>query len=77
MTKPNQARDLMATLWEALHTRACNLGRTRDGVDESARQAARLRAGVAALGALWQREDTSVGIEMCTAASLLAVPNII
>lgn len=70
MTEPNQARDLVATLRDALHKLDCNLGLTREGVDEIASQAARLRAGVEALGELWQREDTSVGIEMFVAATV-------
>jgi len=70
MTEPNQARDLVATLRDALHKLDCNLGLTRDGVDEIARQAEHLRAGVEALGELRQREDISVGIEMCVAAAV-------
>jgi hypothetical protein len=70
MTEPNQARDLVATLRDALHKLDCNLGLTRDGLDEIASQAARLRAGVEALGALRQREDTSIGIEMFVAATV-------
>jgi hypothetical protein len=56
MTEQNQARDL--------------LERTRDGVAEIASQAAHLRAGVAALGELRQREDASVGIEMFVDAAV-------
>ena len=64
MTEPNQARELLATLRDALHQLEGALGRTRGGVDEIASQAERIRDSVAALGELWQREDTSVGIEM-------------
>ena len=64
MTEPNKARDLVATLRDALHQLEGTLGRTREGVDEIASQAERMRDSVAALGELWQREDTSVGIEM-------------
>src|SRR2546425_7803897 len=64
MTETNKARDLVATLRDALHQLEGALGRTRGGVDEIASQAERIRDSVAALGELWQREDTSVGIEM-------------
>ena len=70
MTEPNQARDLVATLRDALHQLAFHLERTRDGVDAIASQAERLRDSVAALGDLWQREDTSVGIEMFVDAAV-------
>jgi hypothetical protein len=70
MTEPNQARDLVATLRDALHKLECNLRLTRDGVDEIANQAERLRTSVAALGELRQREDTSVGIEMFVDAAV-------
>lgn len=43
---------------------------TREGVDESASQAERLREGVAALCELRQREDTSIGIEMFVDAAV-------
>ena len=64
MTETNKARDLVATLRDALHQLEGTLGRTREGVGEIASQAERMRDSVAALGELWQREDTSVGIEM-------------
>ncbi len=64
MTEQNQARDLVATLRDALHQLEGTLERTREGVDEIASQTERLRAGVEALGELRQREATSVGIEM-------------
>jgi hypothetical protein len=64
MTETNKARDLVATLRDALHQLEGTLWRTRGGVDEIASQAERIRDSVAALGELWQREDTSVGIEM-------------
>ena len=70
MTEQNQARDLLATLRDALHQLEGTLERARDGVDEIARQAERLRAGVEALGELRQREDTSVGIEMFVDAAV-------
>jgi hypothetical protein len=70
MTEQHQARDLLATLRDALQKLEVTLGLTRDGVDEIASQAERLRAGVEALGELWQREDTSVGIEMFVDAAV-------
>ena len=70
MTETNKARDLVATLRDALHQLEGTLGRTREGVDEIASQAERMRDSVAALGALWQREDTSVGIEMFVDAAV-------
>jgi hypothetical protein len=70
MTEPNQARDLVTTLRDALQKLEYTLGLTREGVDEIASQAERLRAGVEALGELRQREDTSVGIEMFVAAAV-------
>ena len=70
MTETNKTRDLVATLRDALHQLEVSLERTRDGVDEIASQAERLRAGVEALGALRQREGTSVGIEMFVDAAV-------
>jgi len=70
MTEQNQARDLAATLRDALHQLEGILERTREGVDEIASQTERLRAGVEALGALRQREATSVGIEMFVDAAV-------
>jgi len=70
MTETNQARDLLATLRDALHQLEVTLGRTREGVDAVASEAERLRAGVEALGELRQREDTSVGIEMFVDAAV-------
>jgi hypothetical protein len=70
MTEPHQARDLLATLRDALHQLACHLGRTRDGVNEIATQAERLRESIAAFCELRQREDTSVGIEMFVDAAV-------
>src|SRR5438094_4174912 len=70
MTETNQARNLLATLRDALHQLEGTLGRTREGVDEIASQAERIRDSVAALGDLWQREDTSVGIEMFVDAAV-------
>jgi hypothetical protein len=70
MTEQNQARDLVATLRDALQKLEFSLGRTRDGVDEIASQTERLRAGVEALGELRQREATAVGIEMFVDAAV-------
>ena len=70
MTEHNQARNLVATLRDALHQLEGTLGRTREGVDEIASQAERLRDGVEALCDLRQREDTSVGIEMFVDAAV-------
>ena len=70
MTEQNQARDLVATLRDALQKLEFSLGRTRDGVDEITSQTERLRAGVEALGELRQREATSVGIEMFVDAAV-------
>jgi hypothetical protein len=70
MSEQNQARDLVATLRDALQKLELSLGRTRDGVDEIASQTERLRAGVEALGELRQREPTSVGIEMFVDAAV-------
>jgi len=70
MTETNKARDLVATLRDALHQLELTLGCTRDGVAEIASQAERLRDGVEALGELRQREDTSVGIEMFVDAAV-------
>ena len=53
----------MATLRAALQQLGCNLELTRSGVEGVASQAERIRDSVAALCDLWQREDTSVGIE--------------
>ena len=70
MSEQNQARDLVATLRDALQKLEASLGRTRDGVDEIASQTERLRAGVEALGELRQREATAVGIEMFVDAAV-------
>ena len=70
MTETHKTRDLVATLRDALHQLAFHLERTRDGVDAIASQAERLRDSVVALGDLWQREDTSVGIEMFVDAAV-------
>ena len=70
MTEQNQARDLVATLRDALHKLEGTLERTREGVDEIASQTERLRAGVEALGELRQREATFVGIEMFVDAAV-------
>src|SRR5215468_694029 len=70
MSEQNQARDLVATLRDALQKLEFSLGRTRDGVDEIASQTERLRAGVEALGGLQQHEATAVGIEMFVDAAV-------
>ena len=70
MTETHQARDLVATLREALYQLEGALERTREGVDAIASQTERLRASVEALGDLRQREDTSVGIEMFVDAAV-------
>src|SRR5215471_12838948 len=70
MTEQNQARDLLATLRDALQQLGFNLELTRSGVDGVASQAERIRDSVAALCDLWQREDTSVGIEMFVDAAV-------
>jgi hypothetical protein len=70
MTEQNQARDLVATLRDALQQLQGALERTREGVDEIASQTERLRAGVEALGELRQRQATSVGIDMFVDAAV-------
>src|SRR5205823_12160787 len=70
MTEPNRRRALVATLRDALHKLEVALGCTREGVDEIASQAERLREGVEALCELRQREDTSIGIEMFVDAAV-------
>src|SRR2546428_9307057 len=70
MTETNKTRDLLATLRDALHRLEFTLGRTREGVDEIASQAERIRESVAALCDLRQREDTSVGTEMFVDAAV-------
>ena len=70
MTEQNQARDLLATLRDALQQLGFNLELTRSGVDGVASQAERIRDSVAALCDLWQHEDTSVGIEMFVDAAV-------
>ena len=70
MTETHKRRDLVATLREALQKLEVTLGLTREGVDEIASQAERLREGVEALCELRQREDTSVGIEMFVDAAV-------
>ena len=70
MTEQNQSRALLATLRDALHQLTCNLELTRSGVDGAASQAERIRDSVAVLCDLWQREATSVGIEMLVDAAV-------
>jgi hypothetical protein len=69
MTEPNQVRDLVATLRDALQKLDVTLGLTREGVDAIASQAERLQTGVGALCDLQQREATSVGIDMLVDAA--------
>jgi hypothetical protein len=64
MTETHKQRDLVATLRDALRALEGTLGHTREGVDEIASQAERLRERVEALCAIQQREDTAVGIDM-------------
>jgi hypothetical protein len=70
MTETHKRRDLVATLRDALQKLEVTLGLTREGVDEIASQAERLREGVEALCEVRQREDTSVGIEMFVDAAV-------
>ena len=69
MTEPNQARELLATLRDALQQLASTLERTREGVGDITSQVARLHEGVEALGDLQPREVTSVGIDMLVDAA--------
>ena len=70
MTETHKRRELVAMLRDALQKLEVTLGRTREGVDEIASQAERLREGVEALCELRQREDTSIGIEMFVDAAV-------
>jgi hypothetical protein len=70
MTETNRTRTLVATLRDALHEIESALGLTREGVDAIGQEAVRLREGLAALGALQRREDTSVGIDMVIDAAV-------
>jgi hypothetical protein len=70
MTEQHQAQDLVATLRDALHQLEGTLERTHDGVEEIASQTERLRASVEALGALRQREATTVGLDMFVDAAM-------
>jgi hypothetical protein len=70
MAEQPQVQALLATLRDALHQLEGHLERTRSGVDGVASQAERMRDSVAALCDLWQREDTSVGIEMLVDAAV-------
>jgi hypothetical protein len=74
MTEPNQARELLAMLRDALHQLASTLDRTREGIGDITSQVARLHEGVEALCDLRQRENTAVGVDMLVdaAAELLA-----
>ena len=70
MTETNRTQTLVATLRHALQALASALGVTREGVDTIGNEAARLREGMAALGALRRGEDTSVGIDMVIDAAV-------
>jgi soluble cytochrome b562 len=70
MTETNRTQTLVATLRKALQDLESALGVTREGVDEIGNEAARLREGIAALGALRRQEDTSVGIDMVIDAAV-------
>ena len=70
MTETNRIRALVATLRHALQEMESALGVTREGVDAIGHEAARLREGIAALGVLRRREDTSVGIDMVIDAAV-------
>jgi hypothetical protein len=70
MTEQHQARDLLATLRDALHQLEVTLGLTREGVDEVASEAERLHESVEALREIQPREDTLVGIDMLVDAAV-------
>jgi chromosome segregation ATPase len=70
MTEPNRTQTQAATLRQALHAIEAALAFTQERVDEIGNEAARLREAIAALGALRQREDTSVGIDMVIDAAV-------
>ena len=70
MTETNRIRTLVATLRSALEEMESELELTRAGVDAISQEAVRRREGLAALGALRQREDTSVGIDMVIDAAV-------
>ena len=69
MTETHQPQALLATLRATLHQLADTLERTREDVDAITSQVTRLQEGVAALGALRQREATAVGIDMLVDAA--------
>jgi hypothetical protein len=60
----------VATLRTALQEMESELELTREGVETISNEAVRLREGLAALGALRQREDTAVGIDMVIDAAV-------
>src|SRR5215831_5877093 len=70
MTEHHQAQDLVATLRDALHKLEGTLGLTREGVEEVASQAERVRESVEALQELRPRDDTLVEIEMLLDAAV-------
>ena len=70
MAETNNARDLFATLRDALRELELTLPLARESVAEIASHAERIRDSVAALCDLRQREDTSVGIEMFVDAAV-------
>ena len=61
---------MLATLRDALHKLEGTLGLTREGVEEVARQAERVRESVDALQELRPRDDTLVGVEMLLDAAV-------
>lgn len=69
MTEQHQAWTLVARLRDALHKLDFALEHTREEVTEVATQAECLQEGIAALGALLQRESTAVGIDMLVDAA--------
>jgi hypothetical protein len=70
MAAPNNTRDLLATLRDAVRELELTLPLARESVDEIASQAERIRDSVAALCELRQQEDTSVGIELFVDAAV-------
>ena len=70
MTEQNQARNLLATLRDALHKLEGTLGLAREGVEEVASQAERVGERVEALQELRPREDTLIEIEMLLDAAV-------
>jgi hypothetical protein len=69
MTEQHQARALFSTRRDALSQPEGALEHTREGVDAITSQVACLRQGLAALGALRQREVPAVGGDMVVDAA--------